>query len=652
MQRQLFILLSGLILLLLSGCGAGNKLGAAKKAYEVGEYRRAATLYKSAYAAEKNKYKKGEISYYMGECYRRTNLASKATSAYSRAVRNGYTEGNAGLHLANSYLKTGKIADAKTAFENYTRAFPKDELGWVGLKSCELASAAEKPSRYKIEKAGELGSKYSDYSPVLTGNDNDIIYFSSMRTDKKQKKVNKITGQGTSHIYWSTIDSKGKWRSPEKVDEPVNSLFDEGALSITADGREMFITRCRFDNTKPVGAEIYSLKREGGRWSEPQKVAIGADSTAWDYAHPAISPDGSRLYFVSNMPDGIGGKDIWMIERKEGGEWGAPVNLGSEINTTADEMFPSVKADGVLYFSSEGRPGYGGLDIFKAVQLKNDKWEVTNIGRPLNSEADDFGITFKGTAEEGFLTSARGNLKGIDRLYRFILPVVEFRMDVEVADDKSREPIKNASVRLIGSDGTNLRLPVVDGVVTSRLSGNTDYVMLVSGPGFFNRKQNFTTVGLEESKTFSFNMALTTIERPIVLKNIMYDFGKWDLKPESLSELDNLYTILVDNPGIVIELGSHTDAVGNDTDNLILSQKRAQVVVDYLVAKGIGIERLVAKGYGENNPVVVDAEISRIYSFLKEGDTLTEAFINALRVRDREKANQINRRTEFRVIKK
>ncbi|HKI90047.1 MAG TPA: OmpA family protein, partial [Draconibacterium sp.] len=358
--------------------------------------------------------------------------------------------------------------------------------------------------------------------------------------------------------------------------------------------------------------------------------------------------DESVLYFVSDMPGGLGGKDIWKAE-KQGGSYGKPVNLGPDINTPGDEMFPFVRDNGELYFSSNYRIGMGGFDIFKAVQDEDGHWVVENMGSPMNSPGDDFGICFVQGENKGMFSSNRKGSRG-DDIYSFMVPPKIFQVEGEVIDKETGNKMDGATVRIIGTDGTNLKMRTKNGKFQLKLKPETDYIFAAFKDGYLRDKASATTIGLEDSKDFRFDLYLTPTDAPIKVENINYAFNSYELLPESKVALDTLVQVLQINPTITIELMSHTDYVGSDQYNFDLSQKRAQSVVDYLIEKGINPQRLVAKGYGETWPKTVTRELAQKYDFLKRGDELTEEFISKLTPEQQEIANSINRRTEFRVL--
>ncbi len=637
-------------LIILSGCSGGSKLGNANKAYLIGEYDRAAVQFKKAYKKEKNKYTKGEISYYLGECYRKTNKPKKATIQYARAVRYNYEMADAGLFLGDCLLASQKYEEAIEAYEEYLTKEPLDKRAHNGIASCKLALNDSITSRYTVAKIKKLSNtRYSDFSPGYASSDYDQVYFSSMRTEKKKRKKSRITGQGGSNIYMAKIDAKGEWTDPELLDETINSEFDEGSATMSADGKEMYFTRCRYDNEQPRSAEMFMVSRSGGKWGEPAQIEI-ADSLL--VAHPAISHDGETLYFVSDMPGGRGGKDIWMAKKGGEGGWSEPVNMGNVINTAGDEMFPSTRMDGSLYFSSNAHVGYGGLDIYRAVynEEKQD-WEVHNLGRPINSDGDDFGIAFKGLEEAGIFSSSRGSSKAVDNLYEFSLPKLEFSMKGQVYSRKDEEPITDAYLRLIGTDGTNVKLNIRnDGTFGAKLAPQTEYVFMVASKGYFNYKHKLSTVGLGDNKDFEFEVGMMPMEDAIILKNIHFNKDDFELNTDSKQELNRLAAILGMNKEIILEIVAHASGEGSGSQAVVLSQKRAQAVMDYLMGKGITTERLSAKGVGDTEPMVVSKRQARKHKFLDEGDELSQRFIRSIRGNsNKEAAHSINRRIEFRI---
>ena len=491
-----------------------------------------------------------------------------------------------------------------------------------------------------------------NFSPSFLGSETDALIFTSSRQFNKQllQKNNTITGLPNNNMFMSRKNAAGKWEKPFLLGSEINTVEDdEGVATFSADGKVMYFTRARQVLDRQIGTEVYSSNRAGGTWSAPQKVKIFSDSTI-SVAHPTLSPDGQTLYFVSDAPKGMGGKDIWKATL-ENGECKFIENLGPQFNTPGDEMFPIVRSNGTLYFSSNGLPGFGGLDIFKAVPAKDGSWEVTNMGMPINSPEDDFSITFEGNQEKGFFSSNRSDFKGYDAIYSFELPELSYYLEGKVVDDKGVF-IPDASVRLVSNTGVNARVQTKkDGTYRIKLDKDMECVMLVSSRGYLNQKGTLSTKGLDASKTFTLDFKLSSISKPIQMDNIFYEFGKWDLSASSTNDLQSLVKLLNDNPNVTIEIASHTDFVGTNAANILLSQKRAKSVVEYLISAGIAADRLSSIGNGEEKPVIVDIIMAKKYPFLKENDVLDEAYVLKLLPDQQEKVNQINRRTEFRVVK-
>ncbi|HZK62289.1 MAG TPA: OmpA family protein, partial [Anaerovoracaceae bacterium] len=627
----------------------------AERAYDsfsAGEYFEAIDHFKDAYSKTKksDKTTRTELVYMIAECYRMINDPKNAETWYKLAVRSSSSKPEAQYWLAESLKKNGSYQLAIDGFKKYKQVAPSDARADQEIRSCELALEwLRNPEAYKVEELKDLNSRESDFSPAYGRDDFGLVYFTSSRDDATGNKTHGATGQSYTDIFQSRIDKKSKWSTPVPV-EDINSEFEDGTPSFSSDYKEIYFTRCETGKREKKGCVIMYSKSSGDKWSEPKNLGILPDTLV--AAHPSISPDGSTLYFVSDLSGGFGNKDIWKVTRTEGGAWSKPVNLGPDINTPGDELFPYEREDGTLYFSSDGQIGMGGLDIFKAKPQPDGSWVVQNMKPPVNSFADDFGIAFENGNEKGIFSSTRKG-RGNDELYSFELPPLKFNVTGLVKDEKSGAAINASLIQLIASDGSNLQAETgTGGDFKFALKADVDYIFLASKRGYLNGKEKETTKGQEKSREFMVTILLTPIDMPIELPNILYDFGKWDLRPESMVSLDKLVETLFDNPNVVIELMSHTDSRDTEEYNQELSQKRAQVVVQYLIDKGIEPERLLAKGYGESSPKVVDALISSQAPFLKEGATLSEQYINSLASEEqKEIAHQINRRTEFRVLR-
>ncbi len=650
-RNILFILWAVCLLTPVQSYGQNSRTKKAYEEFNAGHYNSAADMLRKAYSAEKNKEEQANILFKMGECYRLINEPSRAELWYTKAINKGYRDPIVYLHLADAKKMNQKYAEAKEEFKKYKEKAPNDRRADDGIKSCDIALTwIENGNGYQVENMKFFNSRQNDFSPMYASEDYSTVYFTSSRDGATGKNINAVTGESFSDIFVSRVDRKGTWSQPVPIDGDINTEADEGMCSFTADFKTMYFTRCRNSKSKAWGCQILSAQLVNGKWSREKAIDIANDTAV--VAHPAISPDDLTLYFVSDMPGGYGGKDIWKITRSNSGDnWGKPENLGPDINTPNDEMFPYVHPDGTLYFSSNGHIGMGGLDIFKA-KNENGRWTIENMGYPINSPADDFGITFQVETERGFFSSSR-TTRGDDDIFAFSLPPLVFNLTGVVKDEKTDQILPEATVKIISSDGITNEMPTgKDGTFKLTLKANTDYVFIASKQGYLNGKERETTKGLERSKDFSTTILLASVARPIELPNIFYDYAKWDVRPESMVALDKLVETLNDNPTITIELGSHTDARGSVADNELLSQRRAQSVVNYLIEKGIAPARLTAKGYGKSQPKVVDEQMAVQYSFLRNGVTLTEDYINSLPDKnEQEIAHQINRRTEFRVLR-
>jgi peptidoglycan-associated lipoprotein len=630
-----------------------RKSDRAYAAFNAGEYYEAIDMFKDSYSKSKkaDKSVRTDLGFMIAECYRLTNDPKSAETWYKLAVRSSTSKPEAQYWLAESMKKDGKYQQAVDEFKKYKQVAPSDSRTDQQILSCELALQWQRnPEAYKVEELKDLNSRDADFSPAYGRDDFGVIYFTSSRDDAAGNKTHGATGQSFTDIFESRLDKKSKWSTPVPVDN-LNSESEDGTPSFSSDYNELYFTRCEAGKREKKGCVIMVSKRTGDKWGDPEDTNILPDSLV--AAHPALSNDGLTMYFVSDMPGGSGLKDIYSVTRTDLSDaWSAPVNLGPDINTSGNELFPFVREDGSLYFSSDGHIGMGGLDIFKATSQPDGSWVVKNMQSPVNSFADDFGITFETGNERGIFSSTRKG-RGNDELYTFELPPLKFNVTGLVKDEKTGSPIQGSVIQLIASDGSNLQAETgASGDFKFALRQEVDYIFLASKRGYLNGKEKETTKAQEKSRDYMVTILLTAIDKPIELPNIFYDFGKWDLRPESMVSLDKLVETLNDNPNVTIELMSHTDSRDTEEYNQDLSQKRAQSVVQYLIEKGIETARLSPKGYGESNPKVVDDAVAAQNSFLKSGTSLSEQYINTLASEEqKEIAHQINRRTEFRVLR-
>lgn len=652
MKKAVYIIVCLLLTAVAAGCRT-PKLSEADAQFQRGEYYDASVTYKKVYNKLRKKEERpqrGEVAFKMGRCYRLLNMSARASAAFQNALRYEYPDSTTHFMLAQALHADGKYAAALRSYDKYLEFCPDDSLAINCAEGCRTAQEIRaRGSRYVVKQAKLFNSRRADFCPMYLGADCDQIYYTSTTEKATGDKKSEITGMKNADVFFSKKNEKGEWERPEPVEGELNTEFDEGIVAFSPDAQTMYLTKARRELNAPTSVEIYTSTRSDAKWSAPVKFEITADTLS-TFGHPAVSPDGEYLYFVSDMPGGYGGKDIWRISLKE--RQGSLVNLGPDINTEGNDDFPYVRSDGSLYFSSDGHPGMGGLDIFRATAVGDPadlRWKVENMGFPINSAGDDFGITF-GKGEDGFFSSNRGDARGYDHIYSFEYDPVRITIEGLVMD-KDEEPVKNAIIRIVGNDGSNQKeVARDDGSFSFALQRGVKYVMLAGAKGYLNQKQEFASDSTMEDANYWVEFILPSISKPSVVENIFYDYDKADLRPESKTALNELIAVLHNNPNVTIEMASHTDRWGSDAYNINLSERRAKSVVDYLVENGISRDRLQPHGYGKSRPKTVTKRIARLYPQFKEGDILTEEFIKTLSEEDQQAADQINRRTEFSVL--
>ncbi|MCQ2976200.1 MAG: OmpA family protein [Bacteroidales bacterium] len=626
-----------------------KKVDKALTYFNSGEYTKSRDMFIKIYPKTKDRATKGKIEFYLGECYRNLSDSRNSERWYRKAVQHKYNNPLATLYLAESMKMRGNYEDASAMYSSYIDLAPEDKRGEQGIKDCETALFWEKhPTRYIVYPARWLNDKESDFAPRY-GSDSTEIYFTSARESSTGNEVNSNSNMYYTDVFYCKRDKKGKWSIPVAVEGGVNTPFDEGSPFVTSDGNTMFFTSCKNLKGQNLGCRIYISTLQDNVWSNPEEVVLFQDS-AISVGHPCLSPDGKTLYFSSDAPNGFGGKDIWSSQRLTKNSWSEPSNMGGLVNSVGDDVYPFATPDGSLYFSSNGRGGLGGLDIFKYF-TKDGETKTENMQMPINSSSDDFGISFFKNFQIGYFSSNREGSRS-DDIYAFYLPPIEVNIEGVVKNEETTVVITDASVKLTGSDGTQLETKTDNaGVFKFKLSENLDYMFVSTKAGYLKGIGKETTKGLTENTTLHIEILMSPINQVIEIENIEYDFNKSNLREESKVSLDKLVELLNVNNNITIELRANTDFRGSDEDNQRLSQDRATSVVNYLVSKGINPLRLTAKGLGEANPVKVSKKIATKYPFLKEGDILSEEYINNLTSnQDREICHQLNRRTEFAVL--
>ena len=641
--------------LLLASCGADTAMKKGDKFFALGEYYDAANQYKKAYSqtASKERFLRGQRALRMADCYRRINQTQRAIAAYNNAVRYKQTDTTIMLRMGQLQLKSGNYKEAERIFIELKDSMMRNPLVEIGLQSARMAPKWKNEadySGYTVKKQELFNSRRAEYSPMLAGDDSDQLYFSSTRNQAKGDEISGITGTKNADIFFSQKDDKGKWSKPEAIESDLNTEEDEGACTFSPDFKTMYLTVCKTDPQYPRYAQIATSQRSDASWGKASVLDISKDTLS-TFAHPTVSPDGMWLYFVSDMPGGLGGYDLWRAELTARGV-GPLENVGSPVNTPGNEMFPTFRPNGDLYFSSDGHPGMGGLDIFIAKPTETGGYEIEHPGVPLNSAGDDFGMTFEGLHNRGYFSSNRGDARGWDHIFSFEKSEVIQTVRGWVYEKDGYE-LPAGLVYMVGNDGTNKKLSVRgDGSFTEEIKPGVDYVFLGTCKGFLNHKEELRVEPVLESEEYTLQFPLASLTAPVLIRNIFYDFDKATLRPESTAALDSLIDLLNENPNVTIELSSHTDFRGSDAYNEALSQRRAESVVNYLIEHGIAQDRLSPVGYGEKKPKVVKRKMTETWPWLKEGDVLTEEFINALDDEEKQEVcHQLNRRTEFTVLR-
>lgn len=636
--------------LLIAACGQAN-LSDARSHYLSGAYHAASEIYRELYrnTPRSEKALRGVIAFEMAENFRAINQSARAMEAYGNAIRLGYPDTMMYLSYARMLHRERKYSQALDAYRNFLMMQPDHPLAVNGIQGLLMAQQ-ETPSRYEVQRMELFNSTRSEFSPMLTHRDK-MLYFTSSREDVSGETKSPVTGLKFNDLFVAEKDVRGNWKKPTRLPDAINTEFDEGTPSFTTDGEWMYYTFSGTDSGKSGVPAIYCSKRVNGTWSAGRPLQLVPSDTLSLFAHPALSPSGSFLYFVSDMAGGMGGKDIWRVSVASDHVTGVPQNLGASVNTVGDEMFPYMRTDSTLYFSSDGHPGRGGLDLLVAKRTQNKEgWQVTSLPQPLNSSADDFGITFMRDAENGFFSSNRDDGRGYDHLYSFVYREATITVSGLVVDQED-ESLPGAAVSVEGSDGS--MRPLVtnrQGEYQFRAARDVMYMFTVEADGFIKQKQSLRTTSEEKDTLYYVDFEMIPYNKPVILEHIFYDYDRATLRSESKHELDKLAAILRENPEISIEIAAHTDRHGNEAYNRDLSARRAQAVLDYLGVSGIDVGRIQTVGRGETEPMRVRKSIASQYDFLKEGDLLTEAFIEQLIPTQQAIADQINRRTEFRVL--
>lgn len=639
----LFVVILGV----LSACSTEKKAG---KAFRLGKYQTAIDIYKSELARNPEN---GRANFLVAESYRLSNRLKEAEPYYAKAGGRGINEDSVKLFYGRSLQANGKYDAARKVWQdvaqNAETEIVKDRAEAEIAALDALEKLNQKPNFYRVKNLELINTPASEYAPVHL---NDELYFTSSRGNGK---VYEATGTPFTDIY--KVTSRGAIVDLATIAPLPPGINDEnindGCVTFTPDGKTMVFAKGNSGKRRGSSdVDLYMSRFRNDKWSEPVPLNIN-DPDAWD-SSPAFSQDGRTLYFASNRKGrgrnltGYGGTDIYSAVMDSRGRFSRVRNLGPEINTPGNELFPYVADDAKLYFASDGHPGYGGLDIF-VVKRAGGKTVVENLGQPVNSPGDDFGI-FLFRADRGFFTSNREGGKGDDDIYTFVnedpdLKVVNYYLQgiTYTPDSSGLRVLPNTRVSLLDAEGELMQDYVTgtDGKFFFRVYENENYELVGETDGYLVKRQRYSTKGKQvDPNTLTQLVTNITLDTTIVLEkmelnkifvldNIYYDLDSANIRPDAAVELDKLVQILIDNPEINIELSSHTDSIASVEYNQNLSQRRAQSAVNYLIQRGIAPDRLVAKGYGELRPIARNTN--------PDGT-------------DNPEGRQRNRRTEFKIL--
>lgn len=647
-------------LVLLTGCGATRRK--ADQAERQGEYALASSLYGQLYrrTPSRSKELRAYYAWHAAENYRKGRMYQRALSMYRSAERYHYPDSALLLRLGQMLHYTGNHASARTYYERYQVVDPDSYLARTGISGVRRALEQKPTTRsYRIRRASEWNSASSDFAPLYNPSGGEL-YFTSTRGKLVPTKSD-ITGDRLADLWHIRRDQNGQWiRRIDTLSGGVNTPADEGVATLSADGNTMYYTYAEQSEQYSRTAQIYqtSKVRERG-WQEGKLFDIWRDSVTMA-AHPSLTPSGRTLYFVSDIAGGMGGKDIYRVSL-EAGSIGTPTPLGQPINTIGDELYPYAASDSLLYFASDGHPGLGGLDLYKARLLPSGAWQVESLPAPINSPHDDFSIAFDPIlttepgqdelAERGIFATTRDDGRGRPHLYHFELPKKTTLIGGYVMD-REGYAIPGAMVRLVGNKGGGEQIvhSREDGSYSLSAQGEVAYVMLASAKGFLNQYASLRTGQADSSEVYQVDFHLASKAGVEVLPNVYYAFDSAEVLPESREALSELLQILRDNPEVKIELSAHADRHGGEEYNDRLSEARARSVVRFLISEGVASDRLRPVGYGWRKPTAVSERQAELYPFLNQGQELTPEYISGLTTQEQAVCDALNRRTEFVVL--
>jgi peptidoglycan-associated lipoprotein len=662
MSIRIKILLTAILILTigLESMAQQKDIRMADSAFQTLQYYSAADYYQRAINKFKENTAEKQYSMFMlAECYRIMNDPDQALPFYKELVELNYGASEPSLYLRYAQgLKTnGEVAAAKEYFEKYLSISPSDKEALTGLESCRwIIDNQARWLQVNVVNLEDVNSPQDDFGPVFLDEEHSQIVFTSNRYNEKTKSWDEWSNAPFSDLYTSTFKGK-RWSDPAPLEflGKINSDVHEGSPCVNHDRSAIYFTRCDKAATDMAYCQIWKSERSENGWKTPKLVL--SDSMA-NIGQPTLSRDGLTLLFSSDKKGSKGENDIWAVARDhKDSTFGKPFLLQA-VNSIGDEVFPYLYNDTTLYFSSDGFEGYGGWDIYRSVKRKGSWSSPENLLTPVNSGYDDFGIIVRIPGEEGFFSSNRPGGLGGDDIYRFYRKILLFSVTGQIKDNMNLLPLQDVQVMLVEDDkDTSVCYTDKRGQFsfdTSIVKEDHTYELIFRKTNYFAKKDNFSTWPYKEDFAFTVDANLEPIpEKPIVLPDILYELDKWDLAPQYQDSLMQLVVLLKENESLVIELRSHTDSRGSDEYNDILSQKRAQSVVDFLISQGIDPGRLVAKGYGERIYRVLDKSITREKYTFKAGTEISDEFVNSLPSKEiKEAAFQLNRRTEFTVLAK
>ncbi len=538
--------------------------------------------------------------------------------------------------MAFQHHRNGQYREAISFYTHYLTLYPEHPLAINGLSGCAFAETEKQnSSSYKITSLPEINSRFRDFSPVWYGKEYPVLYFISSRAIDKNEKHSRITGVPVHKLFQIRQTPEGKWEKTQLIETLSTPEEETGPCCFSGNGQTNYYTRTTPDPKHPV--QIYVSRRFHAEWTKGRPLQ-GIPEVSCSMAHPALSPDGLYLYFASDIPGGYGGMDLYrarLYNRDSIGPW---ENAGSGINTAGDEMYPSITQDGILYFSSNGHPGLGGLDLFRAIK-EGDQWIIQNMGMPFNSPADDFGICWQ-TAEKGFFSSARTNARGYEQIYFFerIDPQIKVHGTLY---DREGNPLSDGEIRLISSKGENRKLSLSpNGYYSFALDADTEYMLMASCAGYLNQPVSLRTEPEEKEEVYRIDFYLTQPGTPELLYTVFFDYNSELVRPDMLMVLEVLTKTLNEFPWITISIVSHTDRYGSEEYNQLLSEKRSEAVIKYLLQHGIPEDRLTGQGKGKQTPRIISREDAIQYRIFEEGTVLTPEYIETLP--EQEKNSQTN----------